>query len=84
MLDIGSKSLGDKLSDVLRRKYQENCPNCERNFSLSDLNHDHVEGQSRYRVTCQDCGQIFVEINKDGNYGDEVSDFIKVLDEGPG
>lgn len=81
MLELGPIALVERLREVLKRKYRETCPNCDRLFSLSDLSHDLLDGENYYRVTCQDCGVNFVEIITDTEYGDEVSGFVAALDE---
>lgn len=81
MLEVGPVNLVERLREVLRRNYRETCRNCERLFTLADLCHDHVDGRCRYRVTCQDCGEMLATTNKDNCDGDWVSNFIEVLGE---
>jgi hypothetical protein len=83
-LDAGFESLKEDLLAALRNKYhRDTCRNCERTFSLSGFSHDKIDRRSRFRVTCQDCGEVFVEIN--GYYhtqydrGD-VHTFIEILE----
>lgn len=79
--DIGSTALVERLRYVLRRKYRENCPNCDRRFNLADLSQEYVDSQSVYRVTCQDCYNVLVEVKGSRfDSSDGACDIIAALD----
>ena len=83
-LDVGYESLeGDLLAALRRAHGGDMCRACKRTFSLSDFSHDKIDRRSRYRVTCQNCGEVFVEINgffyMPYDNGD-VRGFIEVLE----
>jgi C4-type Zn-finger protein len=83
LLDGGMTSLAEQLQDVLQRRYRDTCPNCAHAFSLFDLSYDRIRSRKvfLFRIVCQNCGQVFMEIKKDeARYGDEISDFIRYLD----
>ncbi len=82
-LDVGLEPLEAELLAALRRKFgRDTCANCQRTISLSDYSHDFVNRRDRYRITCQNCGEIFVEISQGYRRGD-VRAFIEILEENP-
>lgn len=79
--DIGPTALVERLRYVLRRRYRENCPNCNRRFNLADLSQDYVDSRNVYRVTCQDCYEILVEVEGSPfDSSDGACDIIAALD----
>ncbi len=67
----------EKLREVLRNKYHEFCPNCERHLGLSDTSWD--DGFNR--VICQSCYKTIVDIPMRLVCVANIDVFIRILNE---
>ena len=89
LLQRDGKTINDteeRLRAVLRSKYQEFCPNCERHLGISDVSWEEMGSKYRIsnRIVCQNCFKTIVDIvsSKYDSF-DNINGFIKILDEIP-
>ncbi len=72
----------EKLRNILRRKYEEFCPNCERHLGVADADWDEKDYSPYCRIVCQNCYKIVVDITpKYYRSLDNINNFIDVLNE---
>jgi hypothetical protein len=85
---------GDTIADVterfrlvLREKYQEHCPNCDKHLEITDIDLGIVEPENKYRnlfthrVVCQNCFTKVIELVVSAFQNLTVSDYIRFLND---
>ena len=75
-------SIEEKLREVLRNKYKEFCPNCDRHLGIADADWDTKDYSPYCRIVCQNCFLIVVDIKpKYYRSLDNINNFIEVLNQ---
>lgn len=82
-----------RLQEVLRNKYQEFCPNCEKQLGLIDAQYDVTKYSFNCQIRCQNCYELLVEISSryrqitakaiDNNSKHNINYLIEVLNDFP-
>lgn len=81
----------ERLREVLRNKYQEFCPNCEKHLGISDASWDVAKFSYSCQITCQNCYKLLIDITTnhrriklkavESNYKYNINYLIEVLNE---
>ena len=96
MLQNNEETLDDtekRLQEVLRNKYQEFCPNCEKHLGISDASWDVAKFSYSCQIICQNCYKLLVDIKTnhrrltlkavENNYKYNINYLIEVLNSFP-
>jgi len=87
LLQASGKTINDteeKLRDVLRSKYKEFCPNCERHLGVADADWGERDYSPYCRIICQNCYKIVVDVKPKYHRSlAHINNFIEVLKEFP-
>jgi hypothetical protein len=77
--------INEQFRGVLREKYQEYCPNCNKHLEITDIELGIVEPENKYRnlfthrVVCKNCFTKVIELIVSAYATLTVSDYIRFL-----
>lgn len=72
-----------KLREVLQNKYQEFCPNCEKQLGIADTSWEDTESSTDCKIICQDCYTTLVDISTLRYTNFRITGFIETLEKFP-